>query len=187
MQTTRRGAAAGVTGAAIAAASWVAPARAELLMEFTFVGTVWNVLGENPEHPWGDVELGDEAIFSYIIDVEQPDQSGNPNVGRYDVESIFVAFDSVGVNIDGEDSQGLRIDLVAVGGSQEVDIIARDIFQPQDGVIFELRGFGSLSSDDIPIDFELDDFNIERGVSYGGGDGPLLQAEFDSYSFRVIP
>ncbi|MFK7961449.1 MAG: hypothetical protein AB8G96_13095, partial [Phycisphaerales bacterium] len=44
-----------------------------------------------------------------------------------------------------------------------------------------------LSSDDIPIDFELDDFNIERGVSYGGGDGPLLQAEFDSYSFRVIP
>lgn len=172
--------------AGFAAVTIAANAGAELLYEFTFHATVANVWGENPDHPWGGVEIGDPAYFRYVIDVEQEDQASPPWLGWYDVESVEISYDGISVVPGFVDR--LEVDTFTTSGQDVVKLVNRQIWTDDfnEGAIFELRGFGVLPDDSIPIEFDLFDFGVERAIGYG--DGTLgFRAEFDSYTYRIIP
>ncbi len=148
--------------AAPAALSLGCPATAALV-EFTFEGTVVLRIGENPDHPWGDVQVGDPMSFSYVIDVSQPDQASSSTKGIYDVASAVLTFD--GISLAPETIGPMIVDLTGSNGADEIDI-AMEPFgnMPGDVASFVLiGGVNTLPDDGIPIDFDLNDFFI-RGL-----------------------
>ena len=174
-------------GAGIAAMTLAASAHAELLYEFTFHATVTEKWGDNPDHPWGGVEIGDSAFFQYVIDVEHPDQAPGALNGRYDVQSVVVSYG--GIDVQPQIVGPMNIELLLGGTGQRIDIVTRQLWSDNfaEGALFELIGpFGVLPDDSIPIDFDVLDFSIERAIGYG--DGTIaFRAVFDSYSYQIIP
>ena len=171
------------TSAALGLAAPVAGA----LVEFTFEGTVVLRLGENPDHPWGDVQVGDPMSFSYVIDVSQPDQAPmSSRTGIYDVASAALTFD--GISLIPETIGPMVVRLDGSNGADEIEIDMEPFGErPGDSAFFKLfGGVNTLPDDGIPIDFDLNDFFI-RQVTYGGGEGPLLRGQFDSYTYQIIP
>ena len=164
-----------------------ASARAELLYEFTFNATVTQKWGDNPDHPWGGVEVGDPAYFKFVIDVEQEDHWGGPSLGWYDVTSAEISYGGIAV-VPGNISF-LEVDLLSGGGTHEVDIIAREVWTDNffEAAIFNLVGFNVLPDDSIPIDFDLFDFTVERSIEYGDAESLALRALFHSYEYQIIP
>jgi hypothetical protein len=164
-----------------------ATAHAELLYEFTFHATVTEKWGDNPDHPWGGVEVGDPAFFQYVIDVEQEDQSGGSSLSFYDLESVVISHG--GIDAVPQRFSRMRVDLLGGGGSDLVEIVARQVWTDSllEGGVFELRGFNVLPDDSIPIDFDVLDFSIVRSITYGDSESLLLKAQFDSYSYQIIP
>jgi len=175
-------AAAGLAVALLAAA----PAHAELLYEFTFHATVTQKWGDNPDHPWGGVEIGDPASFTYVIDVEQEDQVPDGSLGIYDLVTAEISYG--GIAVVPRDIGHMEVDLLAGAGSQAVDVVVRRVWTDNiyEGGIFELRGFNVLPDDSIPIDFDLFDFTTERSIEYG--DGTIaFRAVFHSYEYTIVP
>jgi hypothetical protein len=170
--------------ALVAAAAQVA--HAATWVEFTFEGTVTLRLGENPDHPWGHVQVGDPMSFSYVIDIDQPDQSSDPSYGRYDVASAVLTYGGVSLVPDSIDS--MIVNLNGSNGADEIDFAMEPFGElPGDAAIFTLvGGVTTLPDDSIPIDFDLTDFFI-RGVGYGDGIDLNLGSQFDSYSYQIIP
>ena len=179
--------ASGIVAAVAAAAAAASPAHAELFYEFTFNATVTQKWGENPDHPWGGVEIGDPAYFKYVIDVEQPDQLPQSSLtGMYALESAEVSFG--GIAVEPGFIGPLIVDLFNPGADQFVKIVYRQTWSDDlnDGGVFELRGFNVLPDDSIPIDFDVLDFSTERSIEYG--DGTIaFRAEIDSYSYQIVP
>ena len=172
---------------ALAAATVAAPAHAELLYEFTFNATVTQKWGENPDHPWGGVEVGDPAYFKYVIDVEQEDQSPSQVIGRYAVSSAEISYG--GIAVEPGFISLLEVNTATTSNDDLVKIVTRQVWTDNfnEGAIFELRGFNVLPDDSIPIDFPLLDFGISRSVTYGDAESLALRATFDSYSYQIIP
>ena len=167
-----------------AALAFTGAAPAATWVEFTFEGEVIDRFGENPDHPWNDVQIGDPMSYSYIMDIDQPDQSPGPWSGTYDVESAILTYG--GVSLVPEDLGPLRVNLNGSLGFDEVTIAMEPFGQtPGDAAFFRLIGFNNLPDDGIPIDFDLEEFGL-RGVTYGGG-GVLFQGVFDSYSYQIVP
>jgi hypothetical protein len=162
-------------------------ARAELLYEFTFHATVTEKWGENPDHPWGGVEVGDPAFFSYVIDVEQEDQSPSLFFGEYDITSAVISYG--GIDAVPQFVSTAEIDLLLPTGDQVFSMVVRQVWTDSflEGGVFELRGFNVLPDDSIPIDFDVLDFSIARSITYGDSESLLLKAQFDSYSYQIIP
>ena len=162
-------------------------ARAELLYEFTYHATVTEKWGENPEHPWGGVEIGDPAYFRFVIDVEQEDHVQDGSLGWYDVTSAEISYGGIAV-VPGNISF-LEVDLLSIGGRHEVDIIAREVWTDNffEAAVFTLAGFNVLPDDSIPIDFDLFDFTVERSIEYGDAESLYFRALFHSYEYRIIP
>jgi len=179
--TVRRAALA--TGAATLAAL---PAGAATYVEFTFEGSVIFREGENPDHPWGHVQVGDPVVYSYVIDVDQEDQSPGFNSGVYDVESAALSF--AGISFAAETVGQMFVNLSGSLGNDEVSIPMIPFgIVPEDGAGFSLTGgITTLPDDGIPIDFDLMDFP-GRGVSYGDGASFTLGSQFDSYSYQIVP
>jgi len=178
--TVRRAALA--TGAATLAAL---PAGAATYVEFTFEGSVIFREGENPDHPWGHVQVGDPVVYSYIIDVDQEDQSPGFNSGVYDVESAALSF--AGISFAAETVGQMFVNLSGSLGNDTVSIPMIPFgIQPGDNAVFSLTGgITTLPDDGIPIDFDLMDFP-GRNVGYGSG-GMILNSRFDSYSYQIVP
>src|SRR6056297_518308 len=110
--------------AAFAAMTLAASAHAELLYEFTFNATVTEKWGDNPDHPWGGVEIGDPAYFKYVIDVEQPDQLPQSSLtGMYELHSAEISYGGIAVQ-PGFVTEML-VDLFNPGADQLVKIVAR--------------------------------------------------------------
>jgi len=163
-----------------------ASARSELLYEFTFNATVTQTWGDNPDHPWGGVEVGDPAYFKYVIDVEQEDQSPSQVIGRYTVSSAEISYG--GIAVEPGFISLLEVNTATTTNDDLVKIVTRQVWTDNffEGAIFELRGFNVLPDDSIPIDFNVLDFSIERSIEYG--DGTIsFRAVFDSYSYQIIP
>jgi hypothetical protein len=173
--------------AGFAAMTLAASAHAELLYEFTFHATVTEKWGENPDHPWGDVEIGDPAYFKYVIDVEQPDQASSRVIGRYTVTSAEISYG--GIAVEPGFISLLEVRTASASNDQFVEIVTRQVWTDSfdEAAIFELRGFNVLPDDSIPIDFPLLDFGISRSVTYGDAESLALRATFDSYSYQIIP
>ena len=179
-------AASGIVVAAVAA-TVASPAHAELLYEFTFNATVTQKWGENPDHPWGGVELGDPAHFKYVIDVEQEDQVPSPVFGRYTVTSAEVSYGGIAVE---PDFIGLfEVRTATVWNDHQVKLAVRQLWSDDfnEGALFELRGFNVLPDDSIPIDFDVLDFTTARSIGYGDGVSLGLSAQIDSYSYQIVP
>ncbi len=178
--------AAGAGLAVAAALLHAAPAHAELLYEFTFHATVTQKWGENPDHPWGGVEIGDPASFTYVIDVEQEDQVPDGSLGIYDLVTAEISYG--GIAVVPRDIGHMEVDLLHGGGSQSIDVVVRRVWTDNffEGGIFRLTGFNVLPDDAIPIDFDLFDFTTERSIEYG--DGTIaFRAVFDSYEYQIVP
>jgi hypothetical protein len=159
-------------------------ASAATWVEFTFDGTVVDRFGDNSDHPWNGVQIGDSMSFSYVIDIDQPDQNNSPTSGQYDVASAALTFG--GVTLVPETVLPLQVTLSGSLGFDEV-VIAMEPFgqAPEDAAFFRLYGFNNLPDDGIPIDFDLEEFGL-RNVTYGGG-GVAVQGVFDSYSYQIVP
>jgi len=179
-------AASGIVVAA-AAAAVASPAHAELLYEFTFNATVTQKWGENPDHPWGGVELGDPAYFKYVIDVEQEDQVPSPVFGRYTVTSAEVSYGGIAVEPDFIGFFEVRT--ATVWNDHQVKLAVRQLWSDDfnEGALFELRGFNVLPDDSIPIDFDVLDFTTARSIDYGDAESLFLSAQIDSYSYQIVP
>lgn len=154
-------------------------------MEFSFVGTVAFVGGESPDHPWGHIELGDDAVFRYIIDVEQPDQVSNPAFGRYDLAAASIGFG--GIETSSQETRDMFVDTALPNGSQSLTLIQFGIFSDSDQVSMNMTGTSAIFSDEIPIEMRIDSFNISRNFTYSDGTGFGISAAIDSYSYQVIP
>jgi len=158
------------------AATWV---------EFTFEGEVIDRFGENPDHPWNGVQIGDPMSFSYVMDIDQPDQSISFSQGVYDVDSAILTYG--GVSLVPQDLGPMRVNLNGSLGSDEVTIAMEPFGQtPGDAAFFRLIGFNNLPDDGIPIDFDLEEFGL-RGVDYGDGVGMSFVSQFHSYSYQIVP
>jgi hypothetical protein len=172
--------------AALALAAAAQVAHAATWVEFTFEGTVTLRLGENPDHPWGHVQVGDPMSFSYVIDIDQADQSPAQSYGLYDVASAVLTYGGISLVPDSIDS--MIVNLNGSNGADEIDFAMEPFGEmPGDVAIFTLvGGVTTLPDDGIPIDFDLTDFFI-RQVSYGDGTSLGLRGRFDSYSYQIIP
>ena len=172
--------------ATLAAAISAHHAQAATFVKFTFVGDVVGREGDNPDHIWNHVQIGDPVSFSYIIDIDQPDQAVSPFLGVYDIEWAELSFG--GIPVVAEEFGRFRVDLTGSNGNDTVDIPLPDVgaWQPQDGAVFYLIGFDNLPDDSIPIDFELDSF-FAHGIQYGDFTSFGLDSSFTSYSYQIIP
>ena len=174
--------------AMLAAAIAAPPALAATYVEFTFVGSVVLRTGEHsvPDHPWGHVQVGDPVVYSYVIDIDQEDQSSDPTFGKYVVESAMLSFD--GIAFVPQTVGHMTVNLISSLGNDEVSIPMIPFgSQPGDGAGFSLTGgITTLPDDGIPIDFDLMDFP-GRGVSYGDGASFTLGSQFESYSYQIVP
>ena len=180
-RTVRRAALA--TGAAALVA---VPASAATYVEFTFEGSVIFREGENPDHPWGHVQVGDPVVYSYVIDIDQEDQSPGFNSGVYDVESAALSF--AGISFAAETVGQMFVNLSGSLGNDVVSIPMIPFgIQPGDAASFSLTGgITTLPDDGIPIDFDLMDFPGRR-IAYGDGVSMGLITRFDSYSYQIVP
>ena len=169
-----------------AAAIAVPPALAATYVEFTFEGSVVFRKGENPDHPWGHVQVGDPVVYSYVIDIDQEDQSSDPTFGKYVVESAMLSFD--GIAFVPQTVGHMTVNLISSLGNDEVSIPMSPFgVQAGDAASFRLTGgITTLPDDGIPIDFDLMDFP-GRGVSYGDGASFTLGSQFESYSYQIVP
>ena len=173
------------TAGFVAALAFTGAARAATRVEFTFDGEVIDRFGENPDHPWDGVQIGDPMSFSYVIDIDQPDLSIDPAYGLYDVESAILTYGTV--SLVPENLGPMRVDLNGSLGFDEVTIVMEPFGQtPGDAAFFRLIGFNNLPDDGIPIDFDLEEFGL-RGVGYGDGIGMNLNSRFHSYSYQIVP
>jgi hypothetical protein len=159
------------------------PASAELY-EFTFGGEIDFLLGEAPE-PWDQVELGDPFSVVYVFDSEAEDQEPFPLHGVYEVLSLTIEIGGAGQN----------------AGLAATDVI---LFDPPSGVDryrtaftdlpieasgdVELVGWSVFETDELPVNLELDDFDVSRRFevvqSAGGFD---FRGGVSTFGARVVP
>jgi hypothetical protein len=159
------------------------PASAELY-EFTLGGEIINVIGE-PWAPWDEVEVGDPFSVVYIFDSEAEDQEPFPYHGVYEVIELTVEIDGVSQDA-GLAVIGVRLEWPPLL-SDEYRVSYYDFPVGRGGNI-QLIGFDVFENDELPLNLELDGFEITKIFEFGFDlfdNG--LQGSVDTFDSRVIP
>ena len=175
----------------LAAASSLAAAAHGDLVEYRFGGTVTSIDGAGAG-PWSDVTIGDAYVYSIIIDLDTPDESGTPTIGQYAAESITLSIGDVSDDL-------FRDTSVAIFDSfNDLFIAGGEYFDDLDGawraeVTLEDFAASAFNSDALPTSLDLGAFEdrrmrLRRLTEFlGPGDPFELEATIDTFTFSVVP
>lgn len=150
------------------------------LIQFTFRGQVDTVQGDVPD-PWGDTAVG--SIFSvvYVFDSETPDLWPDiPDEGLYAVESLSVGIDDV--YLSAQSAEIIVADLLV---EDQYFVYFNDVLDDAGGNLF-LAGEHAFDSDALPLDLDLDDFNLNTAFEFLGAEY-RIDGTVDSFSRKVVP
>jgi hypothetical protein len=158
------------------------PATAELI-EFTFEGELFQVLGE-PLPPWEDVEVGSSYTVSYVFDSETPDESDLEHIGLYFFEYADITLDDA--TIRGE-TVWLRLDLEYLWLFDNYHVTFTDFPTGWSGGTIDLIGPNDLfETDALPLDLDLDAFTGQQAFEFIGP-GFELRGNIQTFSRRIVP
>jgi hypothetical protein len=149
------------------------------LYEFTFGGQITEIEGSVPA-PWSGVTFGTPFTVKYVFDSETPDLDPTHDIGEYAILSYSV--EMLGVMQFAESGEIVAQNLAAdhhFGEFNHLPIGASgDI---------ELAGVGVLTSDDLLLDIELNDwFGAILEIVGDEADFELL-GPIDTFSSRIVP